>query len=136
MQYMYNNLAPGKRTETLLMNQPAGLTADHWQKPGDVATWQKFSTRSASLANSSIPNYTNSNAQLVNGSYALIRNIRLGYEQDKGIIKKWGIRKAVFFLNGENLFMITPYKGTDPQVANPLVIPPLRVISAGITLTF
>jgi hypothetical protein len=66
----------------------------------------------------------------------LLRNIRLGYEHEKAVFKKWGIKKAVFFLNGENLLMITPYKGCDPLVANPLVVPPLKVITLGITLTF
>jgi TonB-linked SusC/RagA family outer membrane protein len=136
LMYMYSYDGPGKRADGFLMNQPAELSGNHWQKPGDNATWQKFSAKPSSVANTSLDNYTGSNAQLVNASYMLLRNIRLGYEHEKAVFKKWGIKKAVFFLNGENLLMITPYKGCDPLVANPLVVPPLKVITLGITLTF
>lgn len=132
--YTYKNLAPGRKADTYFMNQPAAL-ANHWQKPGDQAPWQKFSTKGTSAINSAINNWTNSDGQLVNGSYLLLKNIRLSYELTKHFMKRWGIQKAGLFVNGENLFTITPYKGADPQVANPLVLPPLKVLTLGITLT-
>jgi TonB-dependent starch-binding outer membrane protein SusC len=134
MLFMYNQLAPGKKNETYYMNQPADLV-NHWKKEGDPAPWQKFSAKNNSTVNTAINYWKNSNAQLVNASFLLLKNIRLTYDLPPALIKKCGLRNAVFFANGENMVTVTAYEGADPQVADPLVLPPLKVITLGITLT-
>jgi TonB-linked SusC/RagA family outer membrane protein len=136
MVRMYNLLPPGRKGDQLYMNQPAALANNHWEKPGDQARWQKFGTKASGPTYNSIPNYTNSNVQLVNASVLLLKNVQLTYEVKGSFIKKYKIKNLKLFTNGENLLMITPYKGTDPQINDPLVLPPLKVITAGLILTF
>ncbi|OQP58977.1 hypothetical protein [Niastella populi] len=134
MYYMYNLLAPGRSNNNLLMNQPADL-ANHWQNPNNPTQWQKFSTKSTSQINTSIRNWTNTNAKLVNASYALLKNILFTWEVKEKLSKKVGISRLKLYANGENLLMITSYEGTDPQIGNPLTLPVLKVITLGLSIT-
>lgn len=52
-----------------------------------------------------------------NGSYFRMRNIQLGYTLSNNLIKNVGISSARFFVMADNLFIITKYKGYDPEIA-------------------
>lgn len=52
------------------------------------------------------------------GSYLRLRNIALGYTLPRNITKKWGINSVRFYVNIQNLFTITNYKGYDPEVGS------------------
>ena len=52
-----------------------------------------------------------------NGSYLRLRNIQLGYTLSNNLIKNVGISSARFFVMADNLFIITKYKGYDPEIA-------------------
>jgi TonB-linked SusC/RagA family outer membrane protein len=134
MTYVYGNLAPGRRNETLYMNQPADL-ANHWEKQGDQASWQKFSTKGSGPVYNAIRYWTNSNDRLVNASFVLLKNVLLTYDVNKKFINRFKIKKMKMFANGENLLLFTPYKGADPQIANPFTLPPLKVLTFGLSIT-
>ncbi|MBV6644507.1 MAG: TonB-dependent receptor [Cyclobacteriaceae bacterium] len=81
------------------------------------------------------------------GSYVRMRNITLGYDLKKSIIKTDAIGKARIYISGNNLLTITDYKGFDPEVNvfggnNERAgidfgsYPMARTILAGINLTF
>jgi TonB-dependent starch-binding outer membrane protein SusC len=131
---MYNLLAPGKSNTNMLMNQPADL-ANHWEKPNDQQPWQKFSTKSSSQVNNSVRNWTKSNAKLVNASYVLLKNVLLTWDVNDNLTKRAGLKRMKLYANGENLLMITSYKGTDPRIGNPLTLPLLKVITLGLSIT-
>jgi hypothetical protein len=40
------------------------------------------------------------------------------------------------YMQAQNLFTITRYKGTDPETRNLFTLPPLRTIAAGVELSF
>jgi TonB-linked SusC/RagA family outer membrane protein len=134
MAWMYNLLAPGRSNSNMLMNQPADL-ANHWEKPDDQQPWQKFSTKSGSQINNSIRNWTNTNAKQVDASYVLLKNILLTWDVTEKLTKRIGIKRMKVYANGENLLMITSYKGTDPQIGDPLTLPLLKVITLGLSIT-
>jgi hypothetical protein len=51
------------------------------------------------------------------GSYFRLRSLKLGYVVPSASLKKYGIDKLRFFLQGTNLFTITKYTGNDPAVS-------------------
>ena len=51
------------------------------------------------------------------GSYFRLRSVKLGYTLPSSGLKKIGIDKLRFFLQGTNLFTSTKYTGTDPAVS-------------------
>lgn len=51
------------------------------------------------------------------GSYFRLRSLKLGYVVPSASLKKYGVEKLRFFLQGTNLFTITKYTGNDPAVS-------------------
>ena len=43
-------------------------------------------------------------------------NLTFGYTLDGNILERTKIKSARFFVNASNLFVITSYSGTDPEV--------------------
>jgi hypothetical protein len=46
------------------------------------------------------------------------------------------MKKSRVYIQAQNLFTITRYKGIDPETQNLLALPPLRTIVAGLQITF
>jgi TonB-dependent starch-binding outer membrane protein SusC len=49
------------------------------------------------------------------GSYVTMKNISLGYNFDKNLLKKLGLSNIRLYASVENLFVITDYSGFDPE---------------------
>ena len=80
---------------------------DRWKKPGDVAEYGR-----ASFINQ---NYqVNSSQYVENGSFFRIQNVNLGYTI-RNIKHFNNIR---LYVEAQNLFVITRYKGFDPEVSS------------------
>ncbi|MFV0522403.1 MAG: SusC/RagA family TonB-linked outer membrane protein [Mangrovibacterium sp.] len=82
---------------------------------------------------------------LENGNFAKLDNITLGYTYD--LSKKTScIQNLRFYVSGQNLFVITNYKGLDPELSNSDFMssgldprdkyPTLRTYTVGLTATF
>lgn len=52
------------------------------------------------------------------GSYFRLKNLQLGYTFASKTLKNSGITNLRLYVSGENLFVITKYKGDDPEIAN------------------
>jgi TonB-dependent starch-binding outer membrane protein SusC len=104
-------------TENLGWSNDGGLSSiyanntasvlDRWKKPGDVAPYGR-----ASFVNQNA--YQNSSQFVENASFLRIQNVTLGYNfrNIKGIA---GLR---LYAEAQNLFVITRYKGFDPEVSS------------------
>ncbi|RNL84692.1 TonB-dependent receptor [Sinomicrobium pectinilyticum] len=74
-----------------------------------------------------------------NNSYFKLRNAQLGYNLPKELIEKWGgMTNLRFYMQGENLFWITPknFVGADPERTNVNAIPVPTTFSLGINIGF
>lgn len=74
-----------------------------------------------------------------NNSYFKLRNAQIGYTLPDSIMEKIGGMASVrFYLQGENLFWITPsdYVGSDPERTNISTIPVPTTLSLGLNLNF
>ena len=46
-----------------------------------------------------------------------MRNLKIGYTIPANVLRKAGIERLRFFVQGTNLFTATKYSGTDPEVS-------------------
>lgn len=118
-----------------MFNQMTSIL-NHWQKPGDITPIQKYTTGSnwdAFQAWSSAN--TRSDASWTDASYIRLKNVSLSWEVPQAWLKKKYLQACQVFLHGQNLLTFTPYKGLDPESKSSLILPPLRVITAGVTVT-
>ncbi|MAM28223.1 MAG: SusC/RagA family protein [Flavobacteriaceae bacterium] len=113
-------------------NQPVEVL-DHWQQPGDQSSQQVYSTGFNGEAYTAYNNLYYSTGSVSDASYIRVKNIALSYS----IPQKWalGIGCRVY-LQAQNLFTFTKYKGPDPETQINNNLPPLKVINTGVQLTF
>lgn len=126
LTYFYDR--PGVAT-----NQPAWVM-ERWQKPGDQAPIQQFTQGfgEASVANL----YNNySDNRFGDASFIRLKNVSLSYQFPSGMLKKIDLQQARLYVQGQNLATITNYKGLDPENQS-ATLPPLRMITVGVSLTF
>ena len=105
---------------------------DRWQKPGDVASMQQYTTG----FNTYIPldNAKNSDAGWSNASYIKLKNVSVSWQLPKKMQKSMKLSNCRLYAQGQNLFTITNYYGLDPESKNSLTLPPLRVITLGVQI--
>jgi TonB-linked SusC/RagA family outer membrane protein len=127
--YAYNNNTPGSMT-----NQSTSVL-DRWKKPGEITNTQLYTTTSPG----SVVYYYYSSASdgaVSDASFIRLKNAALSYS----FPMKWSSRiKAELircYLQGQNLITWTKYKGGDPETKSASYLPPLKVFTAGIQITF
>ena len=112
------------------------MVLNNWQSTGDVTNIQKFTTSAGSLTG--LTGYYAayfSNAFYTDASYIRLKNIYLSYAIPTKVLSALHIAAFKVYLQGQNLFLITPYKGADPETQSYTTMPPLRTITAGLQLT-
>jgi TonB-linked SusC/RagA family outer membrane protein len=130
--YLANLRVPGYR----FANQPE-VVLNRWTKPGDVTTVQKFTATTSTVAYRNANSYLGlSDAAYTDASFVRCKNLSFSYSVPSKFTKRFFIEHARLYLQAQNLFVITKYKGADPENQNLLVLPPLRTITAGIHFNF
>ncbi len=81
----------------------------YWNKPGDITNIPEPRLFFANGTSAS-------SRYLTSGSYVRLKTASLGYNIPKEWLAKIKIEHARVFVNGYNLFLITKYKGWDPEV--------------------
>ncbi|HWD89346.1 MAG TPA: TonB-dependent receptor [Mucilaginibacter sp.] len=115
-----NKIYNATRQETDRLNGGANESADvlaRWEKPGDITSVPGAFNNGAGTNTSN--NFLNSNPTsyyVESGSFFRLRNATLGYNFDADLLKKIGVQRLRIFATGQNLFMITKYKGYTPDV--------------------
>ncbi|KYP15220.1 SusC/RagA family TonB-linked outer membrane protein [Flavihumibacter sp. CACIAM 22H1] len=118
-----------------LWNHPLAVM-ERWQHPGDQSSIQRFTTVSGSTAYRNLVSYLpRSAAFIVDASFIRCKNIAISYKLPAKAIKSLRIENLTVFLNTQNLFVLSKYKGADPEIQNLLILPPLKTLVAGINIT-
>ncbi len=107
---------------------------NRWQNPGDVTNFPKLSTSLLSYLRQS--NFQNSTGAYSDATYARLQNVSLRYAVKGAYINKLGIKNLQVYLQGQNLLTVSKFGGLDPENLAAGVIPPLRVFTGGINVTF
>ncbi|MDR6943698.1 SusC/RagA family TonB-linked outer membrane protein [Mucilaginibacter pocheonensis] len=114
-------------------NQPADLLGKYWKVPGDNATFQRLSSQYGD-ADVALANYQKSNGVISDASYIRVKTVSLSYSFPTALIKKIGVKALRAYVNAQNLFTITDYKGGDPETQNLYGVSPLKTITGGLQL--
>lgn len=115
-------------------NQPVQIL-DRWQKPGDRAKFQRYSSGFGPVSNAA-ELAANSTASITDASYVRMKNISVQYQVKQRLLQHLRIESIKLFLQAQNLFTLTNYEGPDPENQSVTAVPPLRMISTGIRLIF
>lgn len=101
---------------------------NHWQKPGDIAEYPAFTNRNTA----SEQFFEYSDGQYSDGSYIRLQNLSLSYDLNEQWTKKIGIYGCQLFIRGQNLLLFTKYNGLDPDAPGFGLLPPAKILTAGI----
>ncbi|HEY9002018.1 MAG TPA: SusC/RagA family TonB-linked outer membrane protein, partial [Mucilaginibacter sp.] len=102
---------------------------NRWQKPGDHAEFAKFTTQQ-STTNFNFSQY--SDGVYTNGNFIRLQNVSLSYDLTQSILKNSKIKGCSIFIHGENLFLLTKYKGLDPETPVFGAMPPAKIYVGGV----
>lgn len=114
---LYSELGKKKYSDTLSSLESGEgfmmITQDYFNK-----RWHPVDNPNGTMATPNMGNYSNdrkqalnSNLFIKNASYLQLRSLKLAYNLPSTILSKLGISNAQVYVMGNNLFMITPYKG-------------------------
>jgi TonB-linked SusC/RagA family outer membrane protein len=116
----------------LLSNQQTHVL-DRWMQEGDDASAQRVGVSGSEIT--AFSRYTTSDQIVVDASFLRLRNVSLSYSVPQKWISKILISDARIYFLAQNLLTITRYNGLDPEFQN-AGLPPLRVLTGGLSLTF
>jgi TonB-linked SusC/RagA family outer membrane protein len=115
-------------------NQPEAIWGKQWQYPGDKsASITKFTT-----IYSQSDGFFAQSSDGANTSASFIRlsNLSISYSLPNNYLRKASIQGCSLFFHTNNLFVITKYKGLDPETQNFGGLPPVKEIVGGINFNF
>ncbi|SHM04839.1 SusC/RagA family TonB-linked outer membrane protein [Flavobacterium saccharophilum] len=115
----------------MMSNQQARI-ADSWTQQGDVKPYQIATTGYNSDALTADYLYSESDASITDASFIRLKNISLTYNVPLHLKEM----QCKIMLQGQNLLTFTKYDDGDPEFTSYGFLPPLKVITAGIQLTF
>lgn len=87
---------------------------DRWQKAGDVTDVPKVQDGDITSWGYSLP----ITANVYKSDFIRLKNVTLGYTLPKTLMEKLKIESARLYVSGQNLAIITPYPGSDPEVSS------------------
>ncbi len=125
-----NTFLPG-----LMYNQPQ-LILERWQKPGNDANIQKFTSQTSTIIETSANAFMRSDGAYGDASYVRLKTLSLSYDVQRKKLERIKLSAIRLYLNAQNLFVITRYQGNDPETKSFYSLPPLRTLVAGLQLTF
>lgn len=131
--YLLHGYEPPGRSYYGDGNQPVELV-NVWHKPGDIATYQKYTSSSSDKIATAYTYEQYSDAAYVDASYIRLKNLSLAYQIPAVLLRRIRIDGIRFYFQAQNLLTFTAYKGPDPEGQG--YLPPLRVMTVGTQITF
>ncbi|MAB58510.1 MAG: SusC/RagA family protein [Aequorivita sp.] len=128
---MAQNINRWGTTPGAMVNQPVGVL-EAWTAPGDQTDTQGYTTGASYERIVAAYNLGQSDAAFSDATFLRLKNISLSYNIPNFL---HSASNAKVFLQGQNLYTLTEYKGQDPEQTQGF-IPALRWLGAGITVTF
>lgn len=135
-QKQEGSIVSGSFPGALFSGNQSTYWLNRWQKPGDVNVLPRASTSFGVYSN-----YGSSDATWGNTSFTRLRNLSLSYSLPTRVLSKLKLSQCRIYLQGQNLYTWKKSKYiSDPEtILNinqaPVVMPPLRVITAGINVS-
>lgn len=127
-----------QRRDLRYTNAPVTLL-DSWNGEGTSTTIPRY-TWSDTNNNNRV-----SDLYIEDGSFVRIKNLQLGYKLPSQLLKRLRSTNVRFYVSAENLFTLTKYSGTDPEIGamssfdigiDRGIYPQARTFRLGTTMTF
>lgn len=115
-------------------NQP-DIVMQRWQKPGDITSIQKFAITPTGGGNY-YDNALFADNTIVDASFIRLKNVSLSWTAPSTLTSKLKLTSSKIFVNALNVWTFTNYVGLDPETQSTVTLPPLRMISTGLQLSF
>ncbi|PWV54536.1 SusC/RagA family TonB-linked outer membrane protein [Chitinophaga sp. S165] len=109
------------------------VVLSRWQRPGDVTDRQRY-TQNGTLREG-YKKAMKSDLGYEDASFIRCRYVEGAWLLPKKMQRKLHLQDGRIYVQAQNLFTLTGYKGLDPETQSRTAIPPLRVISAGLKLS-
>lgn len=109
------------------------VVLSRWQKPGDITDRQRY-TQSGSLR-AGYKKAMNSDLGYEDASFVRCRYLEAAWLLPKKMQHNLRLHDSRLYVQAQNLFTLTNYKGLDPETQSRTAIPPLRVLSAGLKIS-
>ncbi len=122
------DLFPGIRRR----NMPT-LVLSRWKKAGDETNIARFTT-SIGVSDQNFASL--SDGIYSDASFLRLQNAFLSYGLPRNLIEKIRVSACNIFVQAQNLFVITSYKGLDPETQNFGDMPPAKIVTVGINFNF
>lgn len=106
---VYNNDMLNLMEPTYIADNLSVLRLQEWRKPGDVTNIPGF-------AYSITGSVDNSSFFIEDGSFLRLRNATLRYNFKKQLLDKMKLKSLNVFVQGQNLWTSTQFRGFDPEV--------------------
>lgn len=104
-----------------------------WQQSSDNSDIQPYTTGANTNITNAYNRFKSSDAAFSDASFVRLKNLSLSYT----LPAFWSDSATCrIYMQGQNLFTLTRFKGIDPENQSSINLPPLRVFSLGIELSF
>jgi hypothetical protein len=127
---IYNTDRVNVENPTYYVSNLSNEMLTEWQQPGDI-------TNIPSPFNDFQPVTTRF---VEDGKFVRLRNVTLSYSPSVDVLKKFRLSSFRFFVQGQNLYTWTKFRGYDPEVASGNLVgahyPAMKMITFGINLGF
>ncbi|TAN02229.1 MAG: SusC/RagA family TonB-linked outer membrane protein [Chitinophagaceae bacterium] len=125
------NIMPG----IVGLNQPKTVLS-RWQKSGDITNIPAYSESYSGQEFQNVYIYFNSSDGIIgDASFVRLKNVSLSWQIPDSWKKSMHIQNASLYIQCQNLLTISGYKGLDPETLGGTVLPPIRMLTAGIKLS-
>jgi hypothetical protein len=126
------NFANTQKFAGQFINQPVAYL-NSWQEAGDNAPYQLYATNANSQATQRSDFFGLSSGAVSDASFIRLKNISVAYTLPKRIMPNVDCRLS---LEGQNVLTFTKYQGADPEFVQGGLLPPLKMYSFNLQLTF
>ncbi|MFH7000567.1 SusC/RagA family TonB-linked outer membrane protein [Flavobacterium bizetiae] len=116
----------------VMANQPVEVLS-HWPQDGVGAATQLYTSGSNNDAVIAASRYSNSSEAFTDASFIRLKSVSLSYQLPTEWSKSFS---GKLYLQGQNIFTMTNYKGADPENHSGLFLPPLRQYTLGFQISF
>lgn len=116
-----------------MANIPTVVYNNSWHNVGDKSIYSGFTVKSTTSNNNFL---TFSDGTYSDASFIRLQNLSLSYSLPERLAKKAGMQNCSLYMNAQNVFVITSYKGIDPEAQNFGLLPPAKIYVFGISIGF
>ncbi|GAB4045527.1 TonB-dependent receptor [Spirosoma litoris] len=116
-----------------LYNHDAGMI-DYWRADNPTASVPR-PTQATTAAYAAYVNYAQSDATVSDASFIRLKTLSVSYTLPADWISRAKLKSCRLYVQGQNLLTFTKYNGLDPETQG-AALPPLRLLTGGIQLTF